>query len=455
MSRIKIKPGSARAILKSSFKTITREKILRSTGHRFVLKIDIAKFYNSIYTHSIPWALHTKPVAKVNQHDRTAFYGNAIDEDCRKMQDGQTVGIPIGPDTSRIISEIILSSIDESVKARLGYLEGVRVIDDYHLYFKTHGDLEKGRAAINKTLKEYELELNQSKETMFQLPEIINSIWFTAIGEFRFSNKWAQQRQHLISYFDMIVSYSREFPDEHVLVYAMAKLTFTVFNKRNFKIFQSLLLNVLLIEPKILPYIAQILLAYHKKGHGVNVILVRNSLEELITYHSELGNDFEIAWALWIAKSLNITLSENIGKVLSENMNPVVILVSLDLFKLGLIPKGLDRTSWKTLLTSGDLSSEYWLVAYEAKMKRWLTSPRDYIATNPFFKILKYKKVSFYKEDRIQDISKMKITTGPEYFDDDDDTDEEESASIYTAFTPPPPILPAQELNSDNEDIPF
>ena len=35
---------------------------------RYILQADISRFYHSIYTHSVPWALHTKPTAK---DDRT------------------------------------------------------------------------------------------------------------------------------------------------------------------------------------------------------------------------------------------------------------------------------------------------------------------------------------------------------------------------------------------------
>ena len=51
------------------------------------------------------------------------MFGNAIDFFfVRQGQDGQTIGIPVGPDTSRIISELILKLID--VPRGLGTLSG-------------------------------------------------------------------------------------------------------------------------------------------------------------------------------------------------------------------------------------------------------------------------------------------------------------------------------------------
>ncbi|WP_419698129.1 RNA-directed DNA polymerase [Mucilaginibacter sp. NFX135] len=460
LSPIRIRPDAIRSLLKPSFKNTVREKIIRSTGYRFLLKIDIAKFYSSIYTHSIPWALHTKEISKI-QRRRNTLFGNALDEDCRNMQDGQTIGLPIGPDSSRIISEIILTAIDVEIKSKVGYLTGVRVVDDYHLYFKNQGDLEKARAVIHKALNDYELELNQNKERLLDLPEIIESEWFSEIREFRFRNRWDYQRTDLITFFDTIVTFAKRFPEDLVLTYAMSKLRFTIFNVKNWNILQALLLNSLLIEPKILPYVAQNLVSYYEKGYQINVNIIRDALEQFIDYHSPLSNDFEISWALWITKSLRINLSQNTAALLSDNTNPIVILTVLDLESQGFIPVGLNKTAWQLLLTAENLYSEYWLVAYEANLKGWLApGPNipDYIEADPFFKLLKDNQVTFYKSNRIQDLSKVKISTSQPYFAEDDDyeDDEQDSDSVYAAVAVVPPEPPdvAPPWN-DDDDLPF
>ena len=56
---------------------------------RFLLKTDISRFYPSVYTHSIPWAFHSKPASKADRTD--ALFGNMIDMRIRNCQDGQTL----------------------------------------------------------------------------------------------------------------------------------------------------------------------------------------------------------------------------------------------------------------------------------------------------------------------------------------------------------------------------
>jgi hypothetical protein len=53
---------------------------------RYILQADITRYYPSIYTHSIPWALHTKEVAKANQRD-DGYFGNVIDRLVRNLQE--------------------------------------------------------------------------------------------------------------------------------------------------------------------------------------------------------------------------------------------------------------------------------------------------------------------------------------------------------------------------------
>ena len=53
------------------------ERIKRSVGQRYMLHADFSRFYNSIYTHSIPWAIHGKVNARADRE--YALYGNRLD----------------------------------------------------------------------------------------------------------------------------------------------------------------------------------------------------------------------------------------------------------------------------------------------------------------------------------------------------------------------------------------
>ena len=143
LSKPTIEP-TLRAISISRFSELYEAKITKSTGYRYALITDISSFFPTIYTHTIPWALHTKAVAKVKHEKTPEYFGNILDGKCMGVQERQTIGLPIGPDTSHIIAEIIATSIDLELKDGLGFWpQGFRYVDDYYLFFDSREDADK------------------------------------------------------------------------------------------------------------------------------------------------------------------------------------------------------------------------------------------------------------------------------------------------------------------------
>src|SRR5207248_321442 len=98
--------------------------------------------YPSLYTHAIPWALHTKPVAKANKGKTD---GDKIDKAVRDCSSGQTIGIPIGPDTSFVVAEIVLTAVDAAIRTKLPLFRGFRYLDDYEAAFVSRAEAEEAQ----------------------------------------------------------------------------------------------------------------------------------------------------------------------------------------------------------------------------------------------------------------------------------------------------------------------
>lgn len=82
-----------------------------SLSYNYIYKTDIANCYDSIYTHSIAWVLHTKETAKKDRNKKELI-GNSIDRNIQSMQYGQTNGIPQGSTLMDFIAEMVLGYID-------------------------------------------------------------------------------------------------------------------------------------------------------------------------------------------------------------------------------------------------------------------------------------------------------------------------------------------------------
>jgi len=382
------KPG-----MKSYLKTKIR------TGAKYTLTADISKFYHSIYTHSIAWALHGKANIKLltNKGD-LRYTGNRLDLFVRNGQDKQTMGIPIGPDTSLVIAEIILAAIDKTIAQSIHGIKGFRQIDDYELCFNKREDAENALYKIESTISEYELELNYKKTKIERLPKPIHKYWPTWLRCFKFSGKHKIDKNNLISYFSKAFEFAEENPTDSVLRYAIARLRSEDFDKGNWHLFQELLLQCIISEPGTLPFALEQYIKYDKKGYRIDNTSLEEALNIQIQTHAPLGHGSEVAWSLWGAIAFNVNLSSGAGTAISNMEDPVVALLALDANQRGLFKSGLNTGRWMLSMKKESLYEELWLLSYEANIKGWLPSLNvpDHVATDPTFRWLKNHGVHFY-----------------------------------------------------------
>lgn len=366
---------------------------LRSTS-RFILKADISRFYPSIYSHSIPWAIHTKPVAKANHS--TLLIGNALDQLIRNSQDGQTIGIPIGPDPSLLISEIILGAVDERILYN-GYANGFRYIDDYEFGFKSYAEAENMLGVLQEELNLFELSLNPRKTSIFKLPIRIEKTWVSELRAFAFRKTDKGQESDLLKYFDYSFEVSSQIPDDGALKYAISRLNGVKVLKNNWPMYQHLLSQCCLTEPGVVKFVIDQLARY-----ATSFVINKNTFEEcfneLIFTHAPLGHGSEVAWAIFSLILLKLPIHKKALDVISIMEDPIVAILALDAKAKKLIPKSYTFDHFSTHMTTYDLYGDHWLLSYEANIKGWLPSagPGDNVANDPCFKFLKKQKVSFY-----------------------------------------------------------
>jgi len=141
-------------------------------GKYWLVKADISNCFPSIYTHAIPWALVGKDVAKTSRNGNTYF--NKLDKMCQNMNYGETHGIPIGPHASNLISEIILTCVDERLHTRWKY---IRNIDDYTCFVESREDADAFLADLIKCLRDFGLSINHKKTSIIELPKTLEEDW--------------------------------------------------------------------------------------------------------------------------------------------------------------------------------------------------------------------------------------------------------------------------------------
>lgn len=387
----------SRATSIPSMQLLYDRKIAKSAGYRFMLKTDVSRFFPTIYTHSVPWAFHTKSFAKKNKNPASKYFANLLDLALRQGQDGQTIGIPIGPDTSHMIAEAIATSVDLELKKRLKvWPAGFRYVDDYYLFFATAKDAEEALAALVRALKEFELQINFAKTIICPVIEISEDFWTHQLRNFSIASGGRRQLSDINHFFELAKELARKNADESVMVYALKRISSTIIRKECWDSFEAHVCHVALAYPNTLQTVARLLSTYARIGYPIGRTRLARLVNAAIEDHAPLDHHSEVAWCLWMTKDLDLSLSvTNIDRV-SEMHSSVCALLLLDLFHAGKLQKAPKTSYWKAFETKDALHDELWLLSYEAGKRRWGGFADSHIRADPHFEVLRLANVHFY-----------------------------------------------------------
>lgn len=397
-SRPRIRHDSPRGATIPSMKLHSETLLHRSAGYKYVLRTDISRFFPTIYTHSIPWALHSKLVSKADRN-RVPLYGNLLDETCRQLQDGQTIGLPIGPDTSHIIAEAIASAVDVQLCAQVGGLSGFRFVDDYYLFFHTRQEAESCLASLAQLLSQYELQINFEKTRICETVELSDDLWSHQLKAFPISNRGKAQARDLHHVFELAKRLARENTDESVMLYAIKRASSIIVRPENWDTFVAHLCHVAIAYPNTLQQIETIVSTYAGIGYPIKKAPLVRLVNSIIKEHAPLNHHSEVAWCLWICKANQLMLSqENVAPV-TNMRSSVCSLILLDMEASGLLPCAIDYTAWDSVRHRLSLWGEQWLLCYEAGVRGWGNFAPDTVTADQHFKLLADVAVRFYDSD--------------------------------------------------------
>src|SRR5262245_9751373 len=109
------------------------------------------------------------------------------------------MGIPVGPDSSRIISEIILANVDQFVQSSLADRKhsGFRYIDDMFFCFNSERDAQAALGFISMGLREFELDVNSAKTQLTAATRFNEDIWPQLVNRLGISGTGSLQKRSL------------------------------------------------------------------------------------------------------------------------------------------------------------------------------------------------------------------------------------------------------------------
>jgi hypothetical protein len=142
----------------------------------FFRSLDVSKCFNSIYTHTLFWAVADIETAKENTG--AVGFANDFDRLMQSMNYNETNGICVGPEVSRVFAEVIFSDVDKKIieylvskglNFRSDY-EFRRYVDDYYVFAQDEQTAERVTAAVSHCLAKFNLHLNNEKTVTISRP---------------------------------------------------------------------------------------------------------------------------------------------------------------------------------------------------------------------------------------------------------------------------------------------
>ncbi|MEV4886312.1 RNA-directed DNA polymerase [Chitinophaga ginsengisegetis] len=244
------------------WQTIEQQSIELALKYEYVLHTDISDCYGSIYTHSVPWAVHTKPTAKTRRRD-LSLIGNSIDKHLQDMSYGQTNGIPQGSVLMDFIAEMVLGFADMELSERiqkdnLQDYEIIRYRDDYRIFSNNPQIAEHITKLLTEILIELGMRLNAQKTI------VSNNVVRDAIKPDKLYWILAKRgSKNLQEHLFIIHRLSEEYPNSGSLSKALLKfydrikgITKTM---QNIKVLTSILADVMYKNPRTYPIATAIL----------------------------------------------------------------------------------------------------------------------------------------------------------------------------------------------------
>lgn len=147
------------------WQAVEQKSIELSLVFTHLIHTDVTDCYGSLYTHSIPWALHGLEVGKSERRNKQLL-GNQVDFWIQSSRYGQTNGVSQGSVLMDFIAELVLGWIDLEITKELGEAGDFQILryrDDYRIFANSDTRAEAILKVISDRLRTVGMKLSTGK----------------------------------------------------------------------------------------------------------------------------------------------------------------------------------------------------------------------------------------------------------------------------------------------------
>jgi hypothetical protein len=383
-----------RIVIMNYDEPLVREKKFNNItfGKKYLVNADIANCFDSIYSHSLSWALVGYDKCKENRKSGEWF--NKFDAYLRATKRCETNGMPIGPATSSICLEVILAKVDKKLK-ELGF-EHERYVDDFCCYCSTKSQADEFIMKLSELLAEYRLNLNLRKTSIEELPIASSEDWVLELNNLcmdRFSSEGELiliKSKEALNVMNKAVTLSKSYKDGSVIKFAIGYLIRKLDESACKDVFECLL-SLSFHYPILIPYLS-ILLDKSK----VDIVPYVEKIELIITENALHKRSDGMAWPLHIFRERDIEPSDKIIDEIIKTKDCVALTILQEI-----LPKNIEIQKFvNSVVVDIDIKKdEYWLLLYQSFLRGNIENP--YEDGDRCFFVLKDHDVDFFKRKKM------------------------------------------------------
>ena len=359
---------------------------------RFRAHTDISSCFHSIYSHAIPWAVIGFEKAKRRMIDGgKKHWSDELDVFQRKSRRNETQGVAIGPGTSSIVVELILSSVDKSLDDS-GFTFK-RYIDDYTCLCETYEESQRFIQRLGKELSRYKLNINLHKTNIVELPEPADSDWVTELmGSLpsgfidAVSNQKKLDLVEVLHFIDTAVRINKITPDGSVIKYGVSSILRYV-NSSTVQGVLDYVINLAWHYPILIPFL-EILLG----DENVDVNEYIDKLNLILLENAKNQRSDGMAWVLYFIYKYDLTVSKESSDEVLKSKDCLSLLC---LYKANNEDKRVIDFANDLLKKSYYEMDEYWILLYQLYKEDQISEPYG----DGVFELLKENDVNFMPEE--------------------------------------------------------
>lgn len=288
--------------------------------------------------------------------------------------------------------------IDATFRTRVGTdIPALRLVDDIYIGADNLDEAHSLLGEMRECVRLMELDLNDSKTFVLEASKDFEAPWPIQIRES--IDRFKDYKKSLVSDFihtlDDIIAKSISNNDDGIIKYALRKIDNESIWHQYWEPIEPFLIRCCISFPHSWDYVAQIVSKrnyYNPVSTQTWSIVINKSLAQNV----KNGHDYEITWALWLAKMLNCAVDQSLSSTIFEKCGSFPMIVSLDLYQKGLFGGKLPKQTILDRIGEKPCMGPLWLFAYEADQKFSLKIKTKNLQGHEFFQVMYNDNVSFY-----------------------------------------------------------